>query len=272
MRTATRIISGLFITLALAACGGGGDGGGGGGGGGSAGGGGGGGGAGTLQAEIDRLFPFTPNQPFDVTFICGRANSRLTYYFDFNLDGTFNVYFTTDTHQDVTFSGTYTYANGAVRMVALNNPVIALDETSTRIVAHMGMPGELETANMRCGALGHGYNDAVTDTFKSYGCPNINIAAVSYDNNGFEFVHSAISYSFPVRGSIFRQRDVWINQNPQAIITRGYGIYRRVGNTFYADFGNQFGDHNLLMGTFASADQQMSVEQLDPARGLCNRR
>ena len=85
-------------------------------------------------------------------------------------------------------------------------------------------------------------------------------------------MHSAISYAFPVRGSMFRQRDFWVNSNPNAIITRGYGIYRRVGNTFYADFGNQFGDHNLLKGTFANADMQVSIEQLEPARGACNRR
>src|SRR5262252_8051910 len=164
---------GLFVSAlcALAGCGGGG--GGAGGGGGGAGGGGGGGGV-NLQTEIDQLFPFTPDQPFDVTFICGRANSKLTYYFDFKPDQTFYVYFTTDTHQDVTFSGTYTYSNGAIHMVALNNPVIALDETTTRIVPHMGLPGELYTADMACGAYGHGYNDPAVDTFKSYGCPNIN--------------------------------------------------------------------------------------------------
>jgi len=253
---------------ALAACGGGGNGGGGGGGGA----GGAGGGGANLQAEIDQLFPFTPNQPIDVTYICGRANSKLTYYFDFNTNQTFNVYFTTDTHQDVTFSGTYTYSNGAIHMVALNNPVIALDETTTRIVPHMGLPGELYTADMACGAYGHGYNDPVSDNFKSYGCPNINIAAVSYEENAFDFVHSAISYAFPVRGSIFRQRDIWISGDPNAHITRGYGIYRRVGDTFYADFGNQFADYNLLKGTFANGDMQVSVEQLEPSRGPCNRR
>jgi hypothetical protein len=267
MRTIAKKV-GLGLALlalgAIAACGGGG-------GGGGAGGGGGGGNA-NLQAEIDQLFPFTPNQPIDVTFICGRANSQLTYYFDFNLDQTFNVYLTTDTGQDVTFSGTYTYAGGAIHMVALTNPVIALDETTTRIAAHMGMPGEIETPNMRCGALGHGYNDVATDTFKSYGCPIINIQAVSYEENALEFVHSAISYAFPVRGSMFRQRDFWVNTNPSAIIRRGYGIYRRVGNTFYADFGNQFNDYNLLKGTFANADTQVSVEQLEPGRGPCNRR
>ncbi|HEU0203312.1 MAG TPA: hypothetical protein VFR86_23135 [Burkholderiaceae bacterium] len=259
-----------MFAFIFAACGGG-DGGSGGGGGGGAGGGGG-GGASTLQAEIDRLFPFTPNQPFDVTFICGRMNSRLAYYFDFNLDQTFNVYITLDNHQDVTFSGTYTYTNGVIHMTALDNPILPLDEMSTRIAPHLGLVGEFETPNMRCGAQGHGYNDAALDTFKSYSCPIINIGPASDEENAFEFVHSAIPFNFAVPGSIFRQRDVNVSGNNQPIVTRGYGIYRRVGNTFYADFGNQFSDHNLLKGTFGNNDQQISVEQLEPARGACKRR
>ena len=172
----------------------------------------------------------------------------------------------------MTFSGTYTYANGAIRMVSLNNPILPLDETSTQIVAHMGLVGEFTTPAMYCAAQGHGYNDPAADTFKSYGCPAINIGPAGYDENAFEFVHSAIPFSFPVRGSIFRQRDVNVTGNPNSIITRGYGIYRRVGNTFYADFGTQFGDHNLLKGAFANGDMQMSVEQLSPGSGACNRR
>jgi hypothetical protein len=248
---------------------------GGGGGGDDGGGAGAGGNAQALQAEIDQRFPFTPNQPFDVTFICGRVNSQLTYFFDFNSNQTFNVYITLDNGQDVTFSGTYTYANGVIRMVSLNNPILPLDETTTRIVPHMGMVGEFQTAGMSCGAQGHGYNDPAADTFKSYGCPAINVGPASYEENAFEFVHSAIPFSFPVLGSIFRQRDVTptpFGVPGQAIITRGYGIYRRVGNTFYADFGNQFGDHNLLKGSFANGDPQMSVEQLSPGSGACNRR
>ena len=61
-----------LASLALAACGGGGDGGGGGGGAAS---------SAALQAEIDATFPYTPSQPLNVLFQCGRANSQLTYYF-----------------------------------------------------------------------------------------------------------------------------------------------------------------------------------------------
>jgi hypothetical protein len=236
------------------------------------GGGGGGGGTATLQAEIDRVFPYTPNQPLDVLFQCARTNSRLTYYFGFSPNGALDVFFETDTFQQVSFSGTYTHSNGVIRMVALNNNILPLDESSTRIVPHLGLVGELETANMTCGSVAHGYNDPATDAFKSYRCPAINVGAVSYHENFFEFNGSFSPFNIPFRGGIFRQRDVTVSGNPQAIITRGYGIFRRAGNTYYADFGNQFPDANLLKGSFANADQQMSVEQLEPTAGPCTRR
>ena len=269
-----RVVLLSVVTVLLVACGGGG----GGGGGGGAAGGGGGGNAGAatgqqaLQAEIDRLFPFTPDQPFEVLFQCGRSNSQLIYYFHLHADSTFDVYITLNNGQDVTFSGTYTYANGAIRLQSPNNPILALDETTTRIVPHLGLVGEFETANMRCGAFGHGYNDPATDTFRAYGCPSINIGPASDEENALEFVHSAVPFSFAVRGSMFRQRDVNVTGNNQPIITRGYGLYRRVGDTFYADFGNQFPDFNLLKGTFENGDLQLSVEQLQPSVGPCNRR
>lgn len=241
------------------------------------GGGGGGGGAGAganpnLQAEIDAVFPYASNQPLDVLFQCGRANSRLTYYFGFSPNGTLDVFFETDTRQQVSFSGTYTHSNGAIRMLALNNNVLQLDETSTRIVPHLGMVGEIETPNMRCGAVAHGYNDPATETFKSYRCPAINLGPASYDENFFEFTDSSSPFNIVFRGGIFRQKDVNVTGNPNSIISRGNGIFRRSGNTFYADFGNQFSDHNLLKGSFANADQQVSVEQLEPSAGPCTRR
>jgi len=260
----TQTLSTLCLLVGLAACGGGGDGGGGGGGGGGA--------AATLQAEIDRLFPFTPNQPFDVTMVCGRTNSQLTYYFDFDANGVFNVYIRLDNGQEVSFGGTYTYANGAIRMVALNNPILPLDETSTRIVAHLGMVGEMDTPSMRCGAIGHGYNPPATESFRSYDCPLINIAAASDEDNSIEFVHGVLPLNILVLGGIFRQRDINIIGTTNPNVTRGQGIYRRVGDTFYADFGGQFPDYNLLKGSFAANDQQLSVEQLQPGAGPCTRR
>lgn len=254
----------LAIGALASACGGGGGGGPVGGGGGNT--------QAALQAEIDRLFQFTPNQPFDVTFICGRANSQLTYYFAFSANSTFTVYITLNNNQDVSFSGTYTYANGQVRMLALNNPILPLDETSTRIVPHMGLIGEMDTPNMRCGALGHGNNSVAADTFKSYDCPLINIGVASDEDNSIEFVHSSMPFNLAVRGSIFRQRDINILGQTNPNVIRGYGIYRRIGDTFYADFGNQFPDFNLLKGSFGAADTQLSVEQLSPASGACRRR
>jgi hypothetical protein len=260
-------VIGLF-GLFLWGCGGGGSGGNGGGGGGTAGG----GNQQTVQSEIDQLFPFTPNQPFDVIFVCGRNNSQLAYYFDFRSDGTFNVYITLDNGQEVSFSGTYLFTNDQIRMVALNNPILPLDETTTGIVPHLGLVGEFATPNMKCGALGHRGNDPGLETFKSYRCPLIHIGAVSDEENAFEFVHSAIPFNRIVPGSIFRQKDVNVSGNTNPIVRRGYGIYRRVGDTFYADFANQFDDVNLLKGSFANADQQISVEQLEPSAGPCNRR
>lgn len=77
---------------------------------------------------------------------------RNLFSFDFRSDGSFNVYITLDNGQDVSFSGTYSYANGQIRMVALNNPILPLDETTAEIVPHMGLVGEFATPIMRCGA------------------------------------------------------------------------------------------------------------------------
>jgi len=249
-----------LCALGLGACGGGGGGGAGGGAGG-----------GNLQAEIDAMFPYTPNQPLDVLFQCGRANSQLTYYFGFSPNGALDVFFETDTRQQVSFKGTYTHSNGAIHMLALNNNILPLDETTTGLVVHLGIVGELQTANMACGAVAHGYNDPATESFRSYRCPAINIGAVSYDENFFEFTDSSSPFNITFRGGIFRQRDVTVSGNPQAIIHRGNGIFRRVGDAFYADFGNQFNDVNLLKGSFANGDQQLSVEQLEPSAGPCIR-
>ena len=231
-----------------------------------------GGNAAALQEEIDSVFPYTPNQPLDVLFQCARANSQLTYYFGFSPNGTLDVFFETDTRQQVSFSGTYTHANGSIRMVALNNNILPLDETTTRLVPHLGIVGELYTANMACGAVAHGYNDPALDTFKSYRCPAINIGAASYEENFFEFADSSSPFNIVFRGGIFRHREVSVQGSPNPVIHRGVGIFRRAGNTFYADFGNQFADHNLLKGSFLANDQQLQVDQLQPQAGPCTRR
>lgn len=262
--TRLRLLGAMLLTGTLAAaCGGGG--------------GGGGGpapapGAAALQAEIDRLFPYAANTPIDVTYVCRRSNSQLTYYFDLDTNGSFTAFFETDTFQQVFFGGTYTFANGAIRLLALNNNVLPLDETTTAIVPHLGLVGEFSTPTMQCGAVAHGYNDPATETHKAYGCPSIRAGAASDEVNAFEFSDASSPFAYQFRGGIFRQRDVNVYAATNPVITRGYGIFRRVGDTFYADFGNQFGDANLLKGTFVNADAQLSVEQLEPAAGPCNRR
>ena len=252
----------------LVACGGGGDAG--------AGGAGGAGGgvpsAQALQAEIDQLFPYVANRPVDVTFVCSRSNSRLTYYFDLDANLRFTAFFETDTYQQISFSGSYSHANGALRLLADPNPVLLLDETSTRIVPRLGLVAEFETPGMRCGAVSHGYNDPATESFKSYDCPNINVGAASSEDNAIEFTDSSNPFRVVFRGAIFRQRDIDVYLASGLTTTRGFGIFRRVGDTFYADFWNQFPDVNLLKGTFANGDTRLSVEQLQPSAGSCTRR
>ena len=96
--------------------------------------------------------------------------------------------------------------------------------------------------------------------------------AASDEDNSIEFVTNALPSGVTVPGSAFRQRDINVYQAQNPTVTRANGIYRRVGDTFYADFGNQFPDVNLLKGSFSSADQLISVEQLEPAAGPCRRR
>jgi len=74
------------LALLLSACGGGGGGGGGGSGGDA---------DAALLAELEKIFPFTPNQPFDVIYQCQRPGSTLTYTLNFKNDQTFDIYTTT---------------------------------------------------------------------------------------------------------------------------------------------------------------------------------
>jgi hypothetical protein len=268
-RFALRVSAALALTL-LVACGGGGDAGQGAAPGANANPGG--GSAGNLQAEIDRVFPFTPNQPLDVLFACTRSNSRLSYYFGLSPNGVLDVFFETDTLQRVSFSGSYTHAGGTLRLLALNNNILPLDESSTRIAPRLGLVGEFDTPNMRCVAVAHGHDSAASTAFARYRCPTINAGAGGSEENVFEFNDSSSPFAITFRGGIFRQRDYWATFNGQPIVARGVGLYRRIGELFYADFGNQFSDHNQIKGRFAAGDAQLTVEQLEPAAGACTRR
>lgn len=225
-----------------------------------------------LQAEVDRLFPYRADQPIDVTYVCGRSNSRLTYYFDLDADGRFTVFFETDTYQQVSFGGSYTHTNGVIRLVALNNNILPLDESSTRVVPHLGLVGEFQTPTMSCGAVAHGHNDPARAGWKSYGCPLIHRGPESDEDNAFEFDDASSPFAYTFTGGIFRQRDVNVYRTGSPTVWRGWGIYRRVGDTFYADFGGQFPDHALLKGRFENGDAQIVVDQLEPAAGPCGRR
>ena len=223
-----------------------------------------------LLALFEQLFPFTPNQTFDVVFQCARLNSVLLYTFDFRNDGTFNLYSTTDVPQDIgPFPGTYTYQNGILNL-QLTSVFLNLNESSTSITPAFGLVGIFQTPNMICGAIGHRENAAEFGTRVHYDCPIINQQAVSYDENDIEFVHQAVPFGFNVPGSAFRHRDRWISGAIQPLILRGYGLYRRVGNDFYVFFASgTFDDFNVLQGVFKNGDLQLSVNQLEPARGDC---
>jgi len=194
------------------------------------------------------------------------------HHFDLDADGAFTVFFETDTYQQVSFGGRYTHANGVIRLVALNNNILPLDESSTRIVPHLGLVGEFETPAMTCGAVAHGYNDPARAGWKSYGCPLIHRGPESDEENAFEFDDASSPFAYTFTGGVFRQRDVNVYRAGSPTVWRGYGIYRRVGDRFYADFGGQFPDHNLLKGRFENGDAQIVVDQLEPGAGACGRR
>lgn len=223
-----------------------------------------------LLDQVNQRFPFTPNQPFDVIFACQRVNSQLLYNFDFNSNGTFDLYSSLNNGQDIMVSGTYTYQNDELHMTSSNN-FLPLDEVSINIEAQLGMVYRFQTANMDCIAMGHRYNDAAREfsTTVHYSCPKINIQAVSYDNNAIEFVHRNMPFNLAVPGSTFRQRDRNISGTTQPNILRGYGIYRRDGDNFTIYFNNLFDDANVLTGSFRNGDLEISVDQLEPQAGNC---
>lgn len=223
-----------------------------------------------LLNQINRQFPFTANQPFDVIFACQRVNSSLIYTFDFNSNGTFDLYSTLNNNQNIMVSGTYNYQNDELHMQSQNN-FLPLDERSTNIESQFGMLYRFQTNSMDCIAIGHRYNDPAREfaTTVHYSCPNINIQPVSYDSNAIEFAHQNMPFNLTVPGSAFRHRDRNINGTTQPNILRGYGIYRRAGDNFYIYFNNQFDDVNILTGTFSNGDLAISVDQLEPAAGNC---
>ena len=229
-----------------------------------------------LRAEIEQLFPFTPNQPIEVIFQCARQGSVLVYFLDLKNDGTFDITITTDTGLDVFQAGTYTYLNNEIHLMT-GSPagaiIFNLDERSTAITPAFGLVAGFQTANMICAAIGHRYNDPAIEpaTTVHYDCPNINFQTLSFDNSAIEFVLRTIPFNLAVPGSAFRARDRFITPSPQAFVLRGYGLYRRLGNDYYIVFApGTFDDYNILSGVVNNGGLQISVNQLEPERGDCN--
>ena len=250
-----------------------------------------------LADEIDQKFPFTPNQPFTAMSICGRLNSQLEWHFLFMENNTMQVLFTTDTHDDYVFDGTYTYANDQLRLMMPGGPTspfpLGLDERSTVIMPQFGLVAGFATPEMICICEGHELNGINQPHAQAnYDCPIINIQAVSDEDNAIELVHRSVPFDLAVTGSIFRQQDIYINGQNNPNIRRGYGIYRQDGNRFYASFrvaqdfadfaagqlpvnfnpGVPFDDYNLISGTISANGQELTVDQLMPEAGPCTLR
>ncbi len=222
-----------------------------------------------LTEEVNNTFPFSASDPLKVFFSCQRRGSSLAFDFDFKGDGTFDVRFVDTTPADILLPGTYQYTNSTITIDPINT-LTSFPEKSRDIETFMGMIVAFETfiddplANpnqieMQCVAVGHRYGDPGLESWRHYGtCDAQTFNTLTYDN-AFEFTaHSSVHTTFEVPGGVFRHRE-WLGQQN---ILQGWGIYRRVGNTYYAYFGNQFDDENLFKGEFSNGDQQISVPQI----------
>ncbi len=251
-----------------------------------------------LLEDINRQFAFTPNTRFEALYHCARLNSNLDWYFLFNEDGTFDVLFTTDTNEDFSFRGNYTYENDQINLQMVGGPAMpfpnGLDESTTVIMPQFGLVAAFATPEMACVCEGHNLNEQMPPKVNAnYDCPNINQQAATDEDNAIELVHRAVPFEFPVLGSIFRQQDTYVNGLTNPLIRRGYGIYRQAGNEFYATFriakdfadfaGGQlpfdlssleapFEDYNILSGKISADGQEVTVDQLMPEAGPCRLR
>ena len=251
-----------------------------------------------LSERIENLFSFTPNQNFEALYICARRNSNLEWYFNFHADGSLDVLLTTDTNQDFSFRGSYTYTNNQLTLLMDAGPLMpfpnGLNEASTIIMPQFGLIAAFATSEMVAICIGHSLNTQQPPRVNAnYDCPIINIQAATDEDNAIELVHTAVPTGFPVSGSIFRQKDTYVNGSVNPIIRRGYGIYRQSGNDFYATFriaedfvdfaqgrlpfnvgtiSSPFDDFNIISGTIEANGQELIVEQLQPEEGSCRLR
>ena len=138
--------------------------------------------------------------------------------------------------------------------------------------AQLGLVYQFTTPNMQCIAYGHDDDDVSGDNASAYLCPEFSEGPASSQDNAFEFVHRAFPFDLPVPGSTFRQRNRYVQFNDQPLIARGYGIYRRAGDNFYAYFGDQFDDFQIVSGSFLNNGQQIMLDQLPAGGNQCNAR
>ena len=251
-----------------------------------------------LMDQVEKEFSFAPNQNFNALYRCARLNSVLDWYFLFYGNGRLDVLFTTDAHEDFSFRGSYEYENDEIRLLMNGGPTIpfpnGLDETSTLIMPQFGLVAAFATPQMACICVGHSYDEQTPSvTNANYDCPIINSQAATEEDNAIELVHRAVPFEFPVTGSIFRQQETYVNGLNNPLIRRGYGIYRKAGDRFYAtfrvardfsafarnrlsfDLGNleaPFEDHNVISGTIGANGRELTVDQLMPNAGVCRLR
>ncbi|MEM9195312.1 MAG: hypothetical protein AAGF12_39435, partial [Myxococcota bacterium] len=217
----------------------------------------------TLE-EVNAEFPFTPNEPMQVHFVCLVANSGLEYELLLRSSSSFSIAARLDTGDVASATGRYSYENDVISLRTDPNNFIYLDERTTTITPALGIVYAFASENMRCVAVGHEHNDGAI-VGEGYLCPEFSEGAASSQVNAFEF-----DVAFP--GSIFRDRNRWVLDRGQPSIQRGYGIYRRVGNRYYGYFGTQFDDYNLVTGTFSPGGEAVEVEQLPDGSPPCSRR
>lgn len=243
----------LALCLLLSACGGGG---------------GGGGDADTGTADeqlaaVDALFSVPESGPLNTVYECTRANSTLLYYLYLRPDGVLDWQFQVNTGDTYRFTGVYDHTSGFIHL-QIFDAGFPLDETTTATTRHLGLVHTLETAQMRCGAIGHGYDEPISVGVRHYQCPRVSLGAGSDVENAVELGAAGLG------GSVFRQRDTYPTGSIDPIIQRGYGVYRRVGDEIYAYFGDSFDDVNLLIGALTNGELQLQFNEFGAA-GICDR-
>lgn len=213
-------------------------------------------------AAIDAMFTAPTSGPLNIVYECQRSGSALFYYLYLRPDGTLDWQFQVDTGDTYQFSGVYSFNNGVVHL-QIFDPGFPLDETTTATTAHLGLVYTLTTPVTTCGAVGHGYDEAISVGVRHYQCPRISLGAGSDTENAVELGALGLG------GSVFRQRDTYPTGSIDPIIRRGYGVYRRVGDDVYAYFGQSFDDANVLTGRLENGELRLRINELGDA-GVCD--